>query len=750
VTSTASAIECPRCRAPLRGSAYCKRDGTLVADSFVIGERYAANELIGAGGFAFVFGGHHLVLGKPVAIKLLRGNDALSSRRFLREARTSSQLGHENIVSILDFGTDTAAGAFLVMERFTSTTLAEVIRSSAPVPVARAIAILLQLARALGAAHSAGVLHRDVTPKNVLVGKADHVKLCDFGLARSLADADRVTREGSLVGTPAYMAPEQIRGDDEIDERADIYGFGCTAYEMLSGQVPHEGTSPVSLFARRLNDETVDALRDGERALPPALEDLVMRCLHSDPAERPLAAELEVQLAAIAAGGRQRPVKPDVEPERIGGYDVVRLLGRGGASSVYLGRHSVIGTRAAIKVLHAEVAAVTGMAERFIQEARASSELGSPHIPRYFDFGYLDTGQPFAVMEYLDGESLGARIARDEPIGVELTAEIVGQVARAMADVHAKGIIHRDLKPDNLFLTYGPDGRPLVKILDFGIAKAISPDASAAQTGIGLMLGTPYYCAPEQALGLAIGPACDIYALGATAFEMLAGRPPFLGAVVRVLGAKSTSAAPPLRGLIPAAPEAVARTIDRMLALEPEGRQASMRGVADEIAAWPRAELSSGGRAIAAPGSASATGDVARWTDGELAVAGESRWRGWWWKLAVALAGVGLGIALVVASGGDDAARSPTPERRAPAPARGSGAAPIAPSSPPPAPAAEPSRPGAPASEPVVDPPAATDGPPTRQRPTRRKPPAKASPAPSRTTNAERRDDAVIVDPYED
>jgi eukaryotic-like serine/threonine-protein kinase len=92
-------------------------------------------------------------------------------------------------------------------------------------------------------------------------------------------------------------------------------------------------------------------------------------------------------------------------------------------------------------------------------------------------------------MEYLDGESLGARIARDEPIGVELTAEIVGQVARAMADVHAKGIIHRDLKPDNLFLTYGADGRPVVKILDFGIAKAISPDASGAQTGAGLCTG---------------------------------------------------------------------------------------------------------------------------------------------------------------------------------------------------------------------------------------------------------------------
>jgi serine/threonine protein kinase len=547
---------------------------------------------------------------------------------------------------------------------------------------------------------------------------------------------------------PALRAP--LRGAycerDEIDERADIYGFGCTAYEMLTGQVPHEGASPVSLLARRLNDETVESIRDGERALPPALEDLVMRCLHSDPAERPLAAELEVQLAAIAAGGRPRPANPGAEPERIGGYDVVRLLGKGGASAVYLGRHSVIGTRAAIKVLHAEVAAVAGMAERFIQEARASSELGSPHIPRYFDFGYLDTGQPFAVME--------------------LTAEIVGQIARAMADVHAKGIIHRDLKPDNLFLTYGADGSPVVKILDFGIAKAISPDASAAQTGVGLMLGTPYYCAPEQALGLAIGPECDIYALGATAFEMLAGRPPFLGAVVRVLGAKSTTPAPPLRGLMPAVPEAVARTIDRMLAIEPDARQGSMRAVADEVAAWPRGESSSGGRAIAAPGSASATGDVARWTDGELAAIGESRCRGWWWKLAVAvaLAGVGLGIAIVVASGGDDARSSP---RSAPPAAPSRPGAPVSEPSWPSAPVSESSRPSAPGTElgsasppasgsslveaapEAVDPPAATETPPTRQRPTRRKPPAQAGPAPSKTS-ANRRDDAVIVDPYED
>jgi len=584
VTAPAIASTCTQCGAALDGP-FCSRDGTLAGDRFVIGERYTVESLIGGGGNGFVFRGRHLVLGKPVAIKILRdrGADSIAAKRFLREARTASQFGHEHIVSILDFGhCDRNEVSYLVMEHFEGVTLSDVIRTSAPIPTSRALPILIQLADALAAAHAAEVFHRDVTPRNVLVGRGDYVKLCDFGLSRSLAGDDRVTSTGVVIGTPAYMAPEAIRGTADIDHRVDIYGFGCTAYEMLTGRVPHASSTAVALLANRVSEGTVEAIATPELGkLPDGFEELVMRCLAPAPADRPDAAELVDKLRAIAA--RSATIGEAVR--RIGNYDVVEVIGSGGSGSVYRAKHPVIGTEVAIKVLHPEIAAASGMAERFIQEARASSELRDPHIPRYFDFGYLTDGQPYAVLELLVGETLAGRLARGA-IAIADTIAIVAQVAATMARVHAAGLVHRDLKPDNFFLTETA-GTLQVKILDFGIAKALAPSTKIAQTSIGLTLGTPAYCAPEQALGLAVDHTADIYALGATAFEMLAGRPPFEGTVSRVLGTKTTTAAPPLASLAANVPARVAQLIDRMLAREPAERPQTMQAVLDEIASWP-------------------------------------------------------------------------------------------------------------------------------------------------------------------
>ncbi|MGE0870477.1 MAG: serine/threonine-protein kinase [Kofleriaceae bacterium] len=304
VGSEHRSLVCPTCGVPLDQSPYCPRDGTLAQrDRFVLGERYVVHELIGGGGFGFVFGGSHIVLGKPVAIKIVRdlAADSAHAKRFLREARTASQLSHEHIVSIFDFGRDERLDlAFLVMERFAGTSLATLLQDTRPMPVTRAVPILIQLARAMGAAHAADVVHRDINPRNVLIGHGDFVKLCDFGVSRSLVDADRITALGAVVGTPAYMAPEQIRGDAKPDPRADIFGFGCTAYEMLTGRLPHAGPTAVSLLASRLNNGTVEAIiGDEDHQIPAAIEQLVMSCLNRDPLRRPTASEIEARLRAI-------------------------------------------------------------------------------------------------------------------------------------------------------------------------------------------------------------------------------------------------------------------------------------------------------------------------------------------------------------------------------------------------------------------------------------------------------------------
>ena len=289
--------------------------------------------------------------------------------------------------------------------------------------------------------------------------------------------------------------------------------------------------------------------------------------------------------------------------EMIGSYRVIALLGTGGTGQVYLGQHPVIGSKVAIKVLFPEIASSAETVERFIQEARASSQIASPHIPRYFDFGTTPRGLPYATMEYFDGETLGDRIARSGTLSVGETAQILEQVASALLMAHEAGLIHRDLKPDNIFLvksdakagrttprraaSIGPAG-PVeafqVKVLDFGIAKMVGTP-SANRTLSGYFLGTPFYCAPEQTFGGEVDARSDVYSLGATAFEMLTGTPPFVGEVPEVLAAKATRDAPGMADLR-AVPSAVADTIATMLVRERTERAPSMAWVLEQLASW--------------------------------------------------------------------------------------------------------------------------------------------------------------------
>ena len=608
---------CGRCQLPLGGRPFCSRDGTLAGGPFVLGERYLVDETIGAGGMSLVFGARHQTLGKPVAVKILRdaaASDADHRRRFLREARLASQLHHENIIDVSDFGCDDRLGAmYLVMERLRGHTLAEELRAGR-LPVDRAVRVLTQLCRALGAAHAEQVLHRDLSPSNVFLsqssGQRDLVKLCDFGLSRLAGGEDRVTATGAFLGTPAYMAPEQMRGDDLQDPRADLYALGVVAYEMLTGARTHEASTSVALITQKLTTDPIPMrARLPGLEIPAALEQIVMRCLARDVAARPAnAAEIERVLTDLEGASPGAPLPRELVGQTIGSYRVTGLLGAGGVGSVYLGEHPVIGSKVAIKVLLPEVLAIPGMVDRFVLEARAASQIGSPHIPRYFDFGRLPGGQPYAIMEYLDGETLAQRLERGGPLSVDEVARVIAQVADVLGQAHAAGIVHRDIKPENLFLVAGADGTPLVKVLDFGIAKLATASADGRMTQVGLVVGTPYYAAPEQLLGDEVGPAADVYALGATAFELLCGQPPFGGTLSEIVSAKTTRESPPLDAVRPGMPASVVRTIGAMLARDPAQRLPAMSQVAASLAAWhdraPRAARSRAGLAVAVIGVA--------------------------------------------------------------------------------------------------------------------------------------------------
>jgi serine/threonine-protein kinase len=550
---------------------------------FEVGGRYLVEDLLGGGETAIVFGARHLLLGKSVAMKILRtelASDHDHAQRFLKAARAASQLNHENIVSITDFGHDEAAQlTFLVMERLAGVTLDHEL--VLPMPVGRALPILLQVSRAMVAAHAAGVVHRDIKPKNIFLlsssGRDDLVKVCDFGLSK--LGSERVTATGTLLGAPPYQTPPPPVAETSPDFRTDLYGFGATAYEVLTGRSPNRLDGKAPPYPSELVPDS---------DLPPELEELIIRCLSSNPSDRPVGAvEIEAVLAGLIDHVRKpSPSSASMIGQIVGTHKLTRLLGSGGIGWVYQAEHPLIGTKVAIKILRSEIANDPTMIDRFVLEARSSSAIGSPHIPRFLDFGYLANGQPYAVMEYLDGVTLASRLRDFGFLSLEEAVTVLRQVATAMSAAHAQGIIHRDLKPDNLFLVRDALDKEVVKVLDFGIAKLMSATGSAAKTHAGIVLGTAYYCAPEQAMGLDVAPTADIYALGVTAFEMLTGQRPFEGQVSAILGAKTTQDAPSLHTLRSDLPDAVERTVARMLDRDPDKRLATMEELLAELDTW--------------------------------------------------------------------------------------------------------------------------------------------------------------------
>jgi len=210
-----------------------------------------------------------------------------------------------------------------------------------------------------------------------------------------------------------------------------------------------------------------------------------------------------------------------------GKFRVIRRLGEGGMGSVYEIEHELTKHRRALKMLHAAMAAMPSIVERFLREASAAGRVGNPHIAETFDAGVLETGEPYLVMELLRGEPLSSRVARG-PLLLHEVVDLIGQACVGVAAAHAAGIVHRDLKPDNLFVD-DVDGRPFVKILDFGISKFDSAQTGGmALTKEGAAMGTPYYMSPEQIRGVGnLDARADVYALGVILYECLAGKRPF-------------------------------------------------------------------------------------------------------------------------------------------------------------------------------------------------------------------------------
>ncbi|WP_437781189.1 protein kinase domain-containing protein [Sorangium sp. So ce1097] len=274
-----------------------------------------------------------------------------------------------------------------------------------------------------------------------------------------------------------------------------------------------------------------------------------------------------------------QPSRPPVEPGTVlaGKYRVERIIGQGGMGVVVEAQHVVLDERVALKFLLPEFTRHPEGAARFLREAKAGMRVRSEHVARVSDVGTLESGAPYMVMEYLVGSDL-ARLIRDQGVlGLEDAVDYVVQGSEAIAEAHGLGIVHRDLKPANLFLTSRADGSPLVKVLDFGISK-MATGAVDILTGTDAALGSALYMSPEQMRQTrSVDHRTDIYALGVSLYELLAGRQPYYAETLPQLCAEVLTGTPtPLRDIRHDMPAALATVLEKAYAREREHRYASV------------------------------------------------------------------------------------------------------------------------------------------------------------------------------
>src|SRR3989440_9398363 len=291
---------CPEDGAPLQADATVAMD--IPEDPLVgltLDEKYRLDSRIGTGGMGTVYRATHLLIDRPVAIKVLNPRyveDEAAQTRFRREARAAGRIQHTNAVTVTDFGRTTEGLVYIVMELLEGHSLRDVLAHEAPLDTARAVSMMLQVAAAVVAAHEAGVIHRDLKPANIfIVQRKDappFVKVFDFVIAKRVAEAidddddpQTLTAVGAMIGTPRYMSPEQCEGA-RLTPASDVYSLGIILYEMLTGTTPFSGTSPIAIAIKH-SSTPPRSPREFVATIPTAIEEVVLHALEKRPEDRP-------------------------------------------------------------------------------------------------------------------------------------------------------------------------------------------------------------------------------------------------------------------------------------------------------------------------------------------------------------------------------------------------------------------------------------------------------------------------------
>lgn len=626
--------------------------------------QYECRHLLGQGGTGAVYLAIHRVLGTPRAVKVLlpewtRYPEVVE--RFINEARAAAAIRHRNIIGVHDCGRLASGEWYILLDYCEGATLARVLRDpGGPMRPLQLVHILAEVANGLTAAHTHGIIHRDLKPDNLHLADRDgdphHVTILDFGVAklgepprpspagRALrALRSRASSTGALVGTPAYMAPEQLRGE-AVDPTADVFALGVIAYQLASGGLlpfqrdesarDYLRLSPVELH-RRITElgpvplaRRAQALRQqrcagSDLALAPpcdldAWTATISAALAADPRDRPESPRaLALALAAAtpsdgmapdglsvvrayacelleadpreptvrAAAVRLSPAPP--APARR--YQIVRRIGAGGMAEVFEGRiqgAEGFARPVAIKRVRPELSRRPGFADAFIEEARLTSRLDHPNLVSVIDFDRDEQGRLFLVMEHVPGVDLATLLragALPPPIAVYIAIEILRGLAFAH-DLPTAG--DRPALRGIIHRDLSPHNvllsrAGLVKLSDFGIARPLEGAALPVAT----LSGKPAYMSPEQVRLEPIDERSDLFSVGIILWEALSGRRPFSGTDKEILAQVSLKEVPP----VGAAPQVLSPELEaalrKLLAREPARRFSSAREALDGLLA---------------------------------------------------------------------------------------------------------------------------------------------------------------------
>jgi serine/threonine protein kinase len=539
---------------------------------------------------------------RPVVVKTVRRDhihDGSFLARFLDEARVQSQLNHPGVAHILEASTDENGEPFTVVEHVEGRSLADVrhraVQVGAHLGWPEAAAIAIEMGQALAHVHERagadgtplGIVHRDLSPQNVMVGYAGELKLIDFGTARG-HNRRCHTVAGVVFAKPGYVAPEVAR-QQVGDGRIDVYAMGVMLWELCAGKRLLSGDAQAHLEEVAASKFDIPRL-SSTRGIPKELDEIIQKLCANDPDERYASAALAstdlARVLAQAPGGKggersvrariaslmktlwpheparsraefakllkqARELRPEGEtppasgtmeihaasmtadPSILAGtpYRLLKKIGEGASGEVYEAEHIELGRRYAVKVLSSAHAAAHDAVERFRREARSVAKLSHPNLVQLHDFGKSLDGRVFLAMELLSGHTLD--VHAEKGVGWREGIRLAIQATRALEAAHAAGLVHRDLKPQNLFLTSDGD----LKLLDFGVAMALADTEGGEKRQKGFaVFGTPEYMAPEQVAGEPVDARCDLYALGCVIYELITGTQPFSGSPVVVMG----------------------------------------------------------------------------------------------------------------------------------------------------------------------------------------------------------------------